>query len=296
MKLSQLEYFSSVCQHRSITKAASAMHISQPAITKSIHALEAELGVQLFTREKNQLQLTQEGEILLRRSRELLHSADTLVNEMRDFGSMQKKTLKIGIPTTIGTIVLPKLDLMLRERLHCEPEIHEASSLETIQAVREGKLDMGIVLMEDDRYPDLDIATLKQTSLHFCTNASHPLANERSINPSRLANDRIIVFRPGRMIGQLFERYQITPKYFLHTNQLLTIRRYLQSGLASTFQFPEAFANDSGIGTIPLETPMPISFAVIKRKQSGSYRLLRQAYQLIVSQRAVFFGSEQAGQ
>lgn len=288
MKLSQLEYFNAVCEYHSITKAALALHITQPAITKSIHALEEELGVRLFIREKPQIQLTAEGEVFLFRSRELLNNADTLVNEMRDYGNLQKKTLKIGIPATIGTIMLPKLDLMLREELQCEPEIHEASSLDTIQSVREGKLDIGIVLMEDDRYPDLDITTLKETSLHFCTNKYHPLAYEDKVSPAQLINEKIIVFRPGQMIERLFERYNITPKYFLHTNQLLTIRRYLQSGLASTFQFPEAFFNQSDIVTIPLEKPMPLTFAVIKRKRSGNYKLLRLTYQLIIETKDLF--------
>lgn len=289
MKFSQLEYFNAVCQHKSITRAAAALHVTQPAITKSIHSLEEELGVQLFTRDKHQLQLTSEGELFLFRSRELLNNAETLINEMRDYGTLQKKTLKIGIPTTIGTIVLPKLDLMLREQFQCEPEIHEASSLDTIHAVREGKLDLAIVLMENDRYPDLDIRTLKETSLHFCTNRAHPLAKETSVSPIQLINDRIIVFRPGQMIERLFERYNITPKYFLHTNQLLTIRRYLKSGLASTFQFPEAFANQPDIVTIPLEQPMPITFAVIKRKKSGNYRLLRSCFQFIIKNKDLLF-------
>ena len=65
MKRMQLEYFVRIVEEKSFTKAAEKLFISQPALSKSIRALEAELGVTLFKRDPRELSLTSEGERLL---------------------------------------------------------------------------------------------------------------------------------------------------------------------------------------------------------------------------------------
>lgn len=289
MNLTQMEYFSAVSKHNNITKASEELHISQPAITKSIRLLEEELGIPLLLREKNKISLTYEGEIFLEKSREILLQVDALVDEMRDYGQLRRKTVRVGIPATIGTLLLPRLNILVQEHFQTNLEILEDSSVATIQKVLDGKLDMAFVLLENDTYPSLDCEILADSSLHFCTNRNHPLASCDSIHPHLLENEQIIMYKPGALIMSLFQKYNITPKYLLYTNQVLTIQNYLKAGLASTFQFPEAFAGEEEIATVPLCDYMPLRLAMIKRKKTGNFRSVKEIYQFVKENKELFF-------
>ena len=61
MKLSQLEYFQTICKHCNLTRAAEELHVSQPSLTHVIHDLEQEFGLTLFLRQNKGLVLTEEG-------------------------------------------------------------------------------------------------------------------------------------------------------------------------------------------------------------------------------------------
>ena len=78
MDLRHLRYFVSVAEHANVSRAALRVHISQPALSRRIRELEAELGVRLFDRVGRQVRLTAEGDDLLRQAREVLARADSL--------------------------------------------------------------------------------------------------------------------------------------------------------------------------------------------------------------------------
>ena len=108
MKISQMEYFSCVCQCGSITKAAKELHISQPSVTAAVHELEKELGVNLFLRRNNKIQLTEEGWFVQERIDGILKSMDTLNRDLNDFVG-QKNHIRLGVPLQIGSFLLPLL-------------------------------------------------------------------------------------------------------------------------------------------------------------------------------------------
>lgn len=277
MKLNQLYYFKCVCKHSNITKAAEELHISRPAITRSIHDLEEELGVTLLTRTNKNVSLTNEGKLFLYRSSEILSNLDSLTDEMRDLGYLRRSSVRIGVPPAIGTLVLPRLSIIAAERFQLELEISELSSYDALSAVENDDLDLAICLLDDQEYPMLEYYMLKDTSLCFCTNVNHPLAKEKLIRIEQLADEKIIFFYPGELMQQTFERHSVTPKYILKSNQMLTICNYLAANLASTLQFPEAFANYPQITSVPLADDIPLPICLIKKKGK---RLAKGASQL----------------
>lgn len=103
MKISQMEYFSCVCRCGSITKAAKELHISQPSVTAAVHELEKELGVNLFLRRNNKIQLTEEGWFVQERIDGILKSMDTLNRDLNDFVG-QKNHIRLDARTLISFI------------------------------------------------------------------------------------------------------------------------------------------------------------------------------------------------
>lgn len=281
MKLNQLYYFKCVCKYNNITRAAGELHISQPAITKAIHEIEEELGVTLLHRTNKNVQLTNEGQLFLNRSTAILSDLESLIDEMRDLGEMRRTSVRIGVPPAIGTIVLPQLSSAAQEEFGLELEIFDHASEDAILAVENNDLDLAIVLLDDTFYPNIDFTVMKETSFCFCTNRKNPLAKETAIHIPQLENERIIFFQPGELIHSLFKKYSVTPKYILRSNQVITIRNYINANLASTMQFPEAFARDPEVVAVPLADPVPLSIAVIKKRGKRQFSGAAKLYQYL---------------
>lgn len=266
MKLNQLIYFKSVARHGSITKAAETLHISQPAITRSIRDLEDELGVVLLSRTNKNVSLTNEGKLFLQKSTFILSQLNSLADEMRDLGELRRNSVCIGVPATIGTIILPRLNQIASEQFGLEAEIFEMSSDECEEAVENDELDFAVILLEDAFYPNIDYTILRRSSLSFCTNINHPLAKKDFVHIEDLAEERLIFYYPGDLMHMTFLKYGITPKYILRSNQVLTITKYKRANFASTLQFPEAFTGDPLICSVPLANPIPLSLSLVKKK------------------------------
>ena len=84
MKITQLEYFCAVSQYHSINQAAQKLFVTQPAISSAIRELEKEFSVNLFTRSRNHLTLTHEGELFYQKASALLRSIEQTTSEFYD--------------------------------------------------------------------------------------------------------------------------------------------------------------------------------------------------------------------
>lgn len=96
MKRMQLEYFVRIVEEKSFTKAAEKLFISQPALSKSIRALEAELGVTLFKRDPRELSLTSEGENVYCYAVDILNYWQSRTAELFSLLEQVKGSLQIG--------------------------------------------------------------------------------------------------------------------------------------------------------------------------------------------------------
>ena len=95
MTTKTLEYFLVVVKHLNISKAAKELFISQPALSKQISQLEAELGVSLFDRTKHSLKLTYAGEVLLSETNELFNKREELLQRVRAAGNVSENDLHL---------------------------------------------------------------------------------------------------------------------------------------------------------------------------------------------------------
>src|SRR5262245_18962024 len=120
MNLRQLRAFAAIADVGGFARAAGRLNVSQPALSRQIHALEAELGVPLFDRIGRRVQLTSEGEELPRRSRRLLAEADSLGERARSLKAGQTGILRVG-----ATPLVLLADFLTRyRRRHPRVEVH----------------------------------------------------------------------------------------------------------------------------------------------------------------------------
>ena len=108
MKIIQLEYFSAVCRYHSITQAAQKLYVTQPAISNAIRELEKEFSISLFSRTKNHMVLTKEGEEFYQKASVLLNNIHETTSELYDLGK-QITPIRIGIPPLLSTVFFPDM-------------------------------------------------------------------------------------------------------------------------------------------------------------------------------------------
>ncbi|HEY7498367.1 MAG TPA: LysR family transcriptional regulator [Vicinamibacterales bacterium] len=145
MELRHLRYFVSVAEAASVSKAALRVNICQPALSRQIRDLETELGVRLFDRVGRRIQLTAEGEDLLRESRDVLARAQSLVERARDLVSGTTGVLRIGAtPQTMQSVLAGFLPTFQRARPGVDVRLIEAGGVRLYDLVERGELHLAV--------------------------------------------------------------------------------------------------------------------------------------------------------
>ena len=143
MKLRQLAAFIRVCELGSITRAASVLHIAQPALGLQIRSLEADFGAALIVRGPRGVRLTPAGELVLAWAQEVLRSRDALARKVREVTASARPTLKIGLTPGIAAISRTLLDWAGAPESPVSVNIVKAFSHNIARMVGAEQLDMG---------------------------------------------------------------------------------------------------------------------------------------------------------
>ncbi|HKZ06352.1 MAG TPA: LysR family transcriptional regulator [Methylomirabilota bacterium] len=145
MDLRHLRYFVSVAEHANVSRAALRVHISQPALSRRIRELEAELGVRLFDRVGRQVRLTAEGDDLLRQAREVLARADSLDERARALRGGAVGTLRVGANPLLIQSGLPRvLTRFRRARPGVDVRLTEDGGVRLVELVERGDLHVAV--------------------------------------------------------------------------------------------------------------------------------------------------------
>ena len=147
MELHQLEYFEAVARHQHFTRAAGELRVAQPSVSQQIRKLEGELGAPLFHRTRRGAELTEAGRLLLPRARAVLEELAAARAEVQALSALERGTLRVGAPPSVGTHLFPPALARFKERY---PGIalvfREGGSLSLVQRLVEGELDLAVVI------------------------------------------------------------------------------------------------------------------------------------------------------
>lgn len=274
MKLTQLEYFCVAARYHNITKAARELFVTQPSISNAIKALEEEFGVNLFFRNNNKLTLTPEGEIFYKSAEELLAHADSVESE---FHELRKKVtpIRIGIPPMLGTIYLPELYLSLNESFpNVDLRLFEFGSIKACNLVLEEKLDIAIVNAEQPSIDKCNSRIIDTEDLLFCVSPDHPLAGQKTLLLTMLADEPLILFNTDSVqvmtLTRQFKAVGVHPHIILNTSQITTLINMVKSGHMGTFLYRSIVEKHPDIVGIPVMPSIEQRIGVIWKK--GKYQ------------------------
>ena len=197
MQLQQLRYFVAVADTRHFTRAARESGVTQPSLSKQVHALETEVGASLFTRARGNVALTPAGEALLPHARRILADADNARLEIAELVGLRGGRLRLGAtPSLCTSLVAPVLrrycDAYPGVRLHIE----EGGSQDLVALLGSGGLDVAlIVLPSAGTDPALTAEPILRESLVVARSAE--LTAERVLPLRALRDEPLIMFREG---------------------------------------------------------------------------------------------------
>lgn len=193
MDIRVLNYFVTIVQQKNITHAAENLHVTQPTLSRQIKELEEELDVILFYRGSREIQLTEEGQYLYNRAKEIL----TLVNQTQD--NLLRKD-EISGELFIGTAESPSLDTIAKAAKHMildYPQVrfnfHSGNADSILERLDKGLLDFGIVFGQVDTKKYNTLSLLNRDKWGILVPIDHPLGVKEQVTFSEIIDYPLIV-------------------------------------------------------------------------------------------------------
>ncbi|MBC8126459.1 MAG: LysR family transcriptional regulator [Gloeobacteraceae cyanobacterium ES-bin-144] len=245
MEFHQLRYFVAAAEEMSMSRAATRVHVSQPALSRQIALLEEEIGVQLFDRIRKRIHLTEAGSFFLTKARQLLCDAESGVQQVREQFGGERRTLRLGfIGPFLDDLVAPAVREFQQRHANSKVSLFDLAPRAQIDRLRQHELDAGILANIDDH--ERTLFTVNRLSRHrmaIVLPADHALAGKKSIKLSALKNEDWVSlsnsFYPGRreFLIESCQRCGFTPK--------------INAELDSLPMMLAAVATSGGVGLIP---------------------------------------------
>lgn len=213
MKLHQLKALVAIYESGSIQETARLLHMSQPALSKTIKELENSLGIQLLVRSNRGITATELGERLVRRARLILEEARQAREEIETLKGDIGGKVSIGIsPAAPATQFVAALDQFARRYPKVQLQIHEIRPSKLMEALREGQLDLGLSCQLPGRYSDgFQWTELYSQPTALAVHKSNPLRGAKSL--AEIREQRWLLQEPLHLsrIGLMFDHYQLPP-------------------------------------------------------------------------------------
>ena len=238
MTLNELRYVIAVAQERNFRRAAEKSFISQPALSLAIQKLEEELGVKIFERGKSEISITPIGVQIVEQAQRAMEEAGRIREIAKQGNDQLVGALRVGIIYSVGPYLLPDLIPALKRLAPKMPlEVEENITANLDALLRNGKLDVIIIALP---FGDTGILTqpLYDEPFEVVVSDDHHWANRRSIKPSELAAEKVLLLDSGHCFSnQVAEACPDLNRKGAEIQQgtsLETIRNMVASGLGIT--------------------------------------------------------------
>lgn len=204
MEIRVLRYFLTVVREESITKAAEALHITQPTLSRQLAQLEEEMGVKLFDRGMRKIRLTNEGILLRRRAEEILQLVDKTKKELTEQEEQVEGKISIGCGEIAAVQLLPDLFRHFHESYPLVTfDIFTATADLVKEQMDRGLLDLGLLLEPIDMEKYEFIRMNRKETWVVLMRPDAPLAEIESVTARDLAEAPLILPRRPQVQGEL---------------------------------------------------------------------------------------------
>ncbi|WP_112798036.1 pca operon transcription factor PcaQ [Neorhizobium sp. R1-B] len=211
VKFRHLHTFVEVARQKSVVRAAEILHVSQPAVTKTIRELEDALGVSVFEREGRGIRITRYGEVFLRHAGAALtalrQGIDSVSQELFD----SAPPVRIGALPTVSTRIMPRaMGLFLAEKTGSRVKIVTGDNAVLMEQLRVGDLDLVVGrLASPEKMTGLSFEHLYSEQVVFAVRCGHPLLESKQSVFEGLSDYPVLMPSRGSIIRPSVEQFLI---------------------------------------------------------------------------------------
>ncbi|WP_395408109.1 transcriptional regulator CynR [Pseudoduganella sp. UC29_106] len=282
MQLRHIRYLLAVAEHGNFTRAAEALHVSQPTLSQQIIQLEDALGVALLDRSGRSVKVTDAGQVYIEHARRALRELESGRRAIHDVQDLARGELRLATTPTFTAYLVGPLLADFHARYPGVALRLREMSLDTIAAaVAADEVDLGIAFAVSRPVADIECQPLLVERLSVVVGAHHAFAGRsRPITPAELANERLGVLSPDFATRQHVDDYlraqSIAPAIAIEANTISALTEVVRRSDVVTI-LPEA---------IGLQHPDLHNVAITPEPEPRTATLLyrRDAYQSAAAQ------------
>src|SRR5271165_744466 len=254
INLNQLRIFQAVAQSRSFTRAAEAVHLTQPGISKHIKQMEEYYGVPLFDRLGKKVALTQAGEILFAATQEVMSSIEAAEQRIDDLKGLRGGKLMLGTSFPIGVYILPGVLAAFQQKYPAVEVVLDISLSQRINnRILANKIDLGLVSHEVHD-PRLLSRRFMTDELVAIFPANHKWAAKHRITPQDLLRETYIVAARGAgtraVVEERLKEQGIVLQNVMDFGNLEGVKHAVEVGLGVAIQARSVVKREIAAGSL----------------------------------------------
>lgn len=270
-----IKYFLAVAQHHSFTKAAAALHVSQPALSQQVRQLEESLSAQLFDRSGRTTRLTDAGEVYLRYARRASQELEEGKRAIHDVGDLSRGALRVALTPTFTTyLVGPLVEAFHSRYPNITLNLREIAQEQMEELLLADELDVGIAF-EDGHSQDIETQPLLIEALALVVGERHPLAGQSAIDLGALSAESLILlseeFATREQIDRYCRQHNITPRVKMEANVIGAVIEVVRRTTLSTLLPATVALAHQGLFAIEL-SPQRLHRTAVLMQRKGAYQ------------------------
>jgi len=276
----KLKVFCTVAETKSFSKAAETIHLTQPAVSLLIQAIEETYETKLFDRANNTVTLTPAGEMLYNYAKEILNLYAAAGKNIGEITGFVKGSIRVGASSTIGNYLLPGVIAAFR-KTHPKIKVHLliGNTKRVVELLNAGGIDIGLV-EGDVAGQKMIVDKLVTDELALIVPPLHPLAKKRNISIFEITKEPFIFREEGSGTRQVIEKY--LGKYSITPQNMM-----ISMVLGSTEAIKESVENGMGTAIVSRwAVRKELKYRTLKPLSFKEEKMLRD-FSLIFQQKAI---------
>ena len=241
MELRHIRSFLSIAETRHFGRTAELIHISQPALSLQIRALEEDVGVRLFERNRRKTTLTAAGAAFRDDAATALSQLEQAIRRARLAASGKLGLLRIGFVSTAGTEIVPNIVRQFRKsNPEVEFSLRNILTAEQVQMLESGSLDVGFLRLPIGGHSALDVVTVHRERFVLVVPSSHKLAERKRVRLREVAGEAFVMYErtyaPGfhDLMYGIFRDARIAPNVSQTAVEIPMLISLVASGMGIT--------------------------------------------------------------
>lgn len=234
MELAQLEAFIQVAHHRSFSRAAESLFLTQPSVTARIQSLEREIGDRLFERTGRSVTLTDTGHAFMPHAQRALTAVQEGTDAIEAVRHGDIGNVRIGASSSIATYVLPAVLKRFRKQ---RPRIHvhmtTGQTEDQIDKLLAGEIHVAVTRLS--QHPEVDSLHLYNDDLTLVVPPSHPFAAKGEATLAEVGKEPFLFFERGSsyhsLVYSMFLRAGVVPESVMELDLMEATKYLVEAGL-----------------------------------------------------------------